>query len=81
MDWGYDVADYRSIHPDYGLVAEYEQLVHDARTKNMDVWLDLVPNHTSDRHAWFEASPEYYVWSKTIPNDWTSIFTGKSAWN
>jgi len=81
VDWGYDVADYRSIHPDYGLVAEYEQLVHDARTKNMDVWLDLVPNHTSDRHAWFEASPEYYVWSKTIPNDWTSIFTGKSAWN
>jgi alpha-glucosidase len=44
------------------------------------VWLDLVPNHTSDRHAWFESNPEYYVWSKTIPNDWTSIFTGKSAW-
>jgi alpha-glucosidase len=81
VDWGYDVADYRSIHPDYGLVAEYEQLIHDAQARNIDVWLDLVPNHTSDRHAWFDANPEYYVWSKTIPNDWTSIFTGKSAWN
>jgi alpha-glucosidase len=44
------------------------------------VWLDLVPNHTSDRHAWFTDSPEYYIWSKSIPNDWRSIFTGGSAW-
>jgi alpha-glucosidase len=44
------------------------------------VWLDLVPNHTSDRHPWFTDLPEYYVWSDHIPNDWTSVFTGGSAW-
>jgi alpha-glucosidase len=80
VDWGYDVADYRGVLPAYGTLAEYEQLVVDARAKGIDVWLDLVPNHTSDRHAWFTERPEYYVWSKTVPNDWTSIFTGKSAW-
>src|SRR5207248_3239697 len=48
--------------------------------KNIDVWIDLVPNHTSDQHSWFTENPDYYVWSKTVPNDWTSIFTGKSAW-
>jgi alpha-glucosidase len=45
------------------------------------VWLDLVPNHTSDRHAWFTDRPEYYVWSNHVPNDWRSIFTGGSAWS
>jgi alpha-glucosidase len=39
-----------------------------------------VPNHSSDRHPWFSERPEYYVWSDDVPNDWTSIFTGKSAW-
>jgi alpha-glucosidase len=80
VDWGYDVADYNAIHPDFGTLADYDALIAAARAKNIDVWLDLVPNHTSDRHAWFEDRPEYYVWSKTVPNDWTSIFTGKSAW-
>jgi alpha-glucosidase len=56
-------------------------LIAEAREHNIDVWLDLVPNHTSDRHAWFSDHPEYYVWSDHIPNDWTSIFTGGSAWN
>jgi alpha-glucosidase len=44
------------------------------------VWLDLVPNHSSDRHPWFIDRPEYYVWSKSIPNDWRSIFSGDTAW-
>ena len=81
VDWGYDVADYRDVHPDYGTLADYDALIAAAREKNIDVWLDLVPNHTSDRHALVRAtSPEYYVWSKEIPNDWKSIFTGESAW-
>jgi alpha-glucosidase len=80
VDWGYDVADYNAIDPDFGTLADYDALIAAARAKNIDVWLDLVPNHTSDRHPWFEENPEYYVWSKTVPNDWTSIFTGKSAW-
>jgi alpha-glucosidase len=80
VDWGYDVADYNAIHTDFGTLDDYDALVAAARARNIDVWLDLVPNHTSDQHEWFEERPEYYVWSKTIPNDWTSIFTGKSAW-
>ncbi|HEV2591934.1 MAG TPA: alpha-amylase family glycosyl hydrolase [Gaiellaceae bacterium] len=81
VDWGYDVADYRAVAPEFGTLADYESLIREARAKGIDVWLDLVPNHTSDQHAWFTERPEYYVWSKTVPNDWTSIFTGKSAWH
>jgi alpha-glucosidase len=80
VDWGYDVAEYRDIHPDFGTLADYGALIADARAHAIDVWLDLVPNHSSDRHPWFTDRPEYYVWSKTVPNDWTSIFTGGSAW-
>jgi alpha-glucosidase len=80
VDWGYDVADYRSIHDDFGTLDDYDALVVDARSLGLDVWLDLVPNHTSDRHAWFTDAPERYVWSRSIPNDWRSIFTGGSAW-
>ncbi len=81
MDWGYDVADYYDVHADYGTLADYDALIAEARAHDVDVWLDLVPNHTSDRHPWFTDNPEYYVWSKSIPNDWTSIFTGGTAWN
>jgi alpha-glucosidase len=81
VDWGYDVADYRDVHPDYGTLADYDALVAEAREHNIELWFDLVPNHTSDRHAWFTERPEYYVWSDHIPNDWTSVFTGGSAWN
>jgi alpha-glucosidase len=80
VDWGYDVADYRDVHPDYGTLADYDALIAEARRHNIDVWLDLVPNHTSDQHAWFTEKPEYYVWSDDIPNDWTSVFTSESAW-
>jgi alpha-glucosidase len=80
VDWGYDVADYLGVHSDYGTLADYDALLAEARELDIDVWLDLVPNHTSDRHAWFADNPEYYVWSKSIPNDWKSIFTGGPAW-
>lgn len=80
VDWGYDVADYLAIHSDYGTLDDYDALVAAAREQNIDVWLDLVPNHTSDRHAWFTDNPEYYVWSKDVPNDWKSVFTGGRAW-
>src|SRR5207249_4983871 len=53
VDWGYDVADYHEIHPDFGTLADYDALIAEARTHGIDVWLDLVPNHTSDRHPWF----------------------------
>ncbi|HEU5361708.1 MAG TPA: alpha-amylase family glycosyl hydrolase [Gaiellaceae bacterium] len=80
VDWGYDVADYLDVHPDFGTLADYDGLVAAARAHGLDLWLDLVPNHTSDRHRWFRERPEYYVWSDRVPNDWRSIFTGESAW-
>jgi alpha-glucosidase len=81
VDWGYDVADYLGVHSDYGTLADYDDLVARARERDIDVWLDLVPNHTSDRHPWFTDHPEYYVWSTDVPNDWRSVFTGGSAWS
>ena len=80
VDWGYDVADYRAVHPDYGTLDDLDALIAGAGARGIDIWLDLVPNHTSDRHPWFSDRPEYYVWSEEMPNDWTSIFTGGSAW-
>ena len=80
VDWGYDVADYLDVHPDFGTLADLDALIAAARTRQIEVWLDLVPNHTSDRHPWFTDRPEYYVWSDHIPNDWKSIFTGGTAW-
>ncbi len=75
-DDGYDVADYRSIHPDYGTLDDYRRLVTEAHSRGLRVVVELVPNHTSDQHPWFQASrdpshPEHeryrdwYVWSDT----------------
>ena len=80
VDWGYDVADYRAVHPDFGTLVDLDALIAAAGELDIEVWLDLVPNHTSDRHPWFADRPEYYVWSDRVPNDWTSVFTGASAW-
>jgi alpha-glucosidase len=81
VDWGYDVADYLGVHPDLGTLADLDALIAAARARGLGVWLDLVPNHTSDRHAWFRDRPELYVWCDHIPNDWRSIFTRGTAWN
>jgi alpha-glucosidase len=80
VDWGYDVADYYDVHPDFGTLDDLDALIAEAKSKHIEVWLDLVPNHSSDRHRWFADHPEYYVWTKGRPNDWRSVFTGKTAW-
>ncbi len=80
VDWGYDVADYFGVHPELGTDDDLDALIAQARERNIEIWLDLVPNHTSDHHDWWSDRPEYYVWSTDIPNDWKSIFTGGSAW-
>lgn len=80
VDWGYDVADYLSVHPDLGTLDDLDALIADARGRGIEIWLDLVPNHTSDRHPWFSDRPEYYVWANAVPNDWKSLFTHESAW-
>jgi alpha-glucosidase len=80
VDWGYDVADYTAVHPELGTLADLDRLIAEAKRRGLEVLLDLVPNHTSDAHPWFTEQPEYYVWSPDVPNDWTSVFTGRSAW-
>ena len=79
VDWGYDVSDYTGVHPDLGTLSDVDELVAEAARRNIRVLLDLVPNHTSDRHPWFRERPEYYVWADEVPNNWQSIFGG-SAW-
>jgi alpha-glucosidase len=79
VDWGYDVADYFGVHPDLGAFADLDRLVAEAEARGIRVLLDLVPNHTSDRHPWFHERPELYVWSDEVPNNWRSVFGG-SAW-
>jgi alpha-glucosidase len=94
-DGGYDVADYRNIDPMFGTLAEAELLIDDAAALGIRVIIDVVPNHCSDRHRWFEealaarpGSPERArFWfrpgrgaqGELPPNDWSSIFGG-SAW-
>ena len=84
-DWGYDVADYRGVHPDLGTLEDMDALVAEAGRRGIRVLLDLVPNHTSDRHPWFQDAlaggphRDFYVWTGE-PNNWLSNFGG-SAWS
>ena len=73
-DDGYDIADYESVHPDYGTVADVDRFIAEAHARGIRVITELVINHTSDQHPWFQAarrapagSPErdFYVWSDT----------------
>ena len=79
-DWGYDVADYLGVHPDLGTLADVDELVAEAGRRGIRVLLDLVPNHTSDRHPWFRERPELYVWAGSPPNNWRSVFDGGPSW-
>ena len=71
-DDGYDIADYYSINPAYGNISQFQELLHEAHARNLKVITELVINHTSDQHPWFQrarrapkGSPErnFYVWS------------------
>ena len=72
-DDGYDIADFRHIHPSIGTVEDFESLTKAAHARGIRIIADLVVNHTSDQHAWFQSarsdpnSPyrDYYVWSDT----------------
>ncbi|AEU35513.1 maltose alpha-D-glucosyltransferase [Granulicella mallensis] len=92
-DDGYDIADYTSVNPSYGTIADFQQFLDAAHARNMQVMIELVINHTSDQHPWFQrarhapkGSPErdYYVWSDSdqIYKDARIIFTDteKSNW-
>jgi oligo-1,6-glucosidase/alpha-glucosidase len=87
-DNGYDISDYRAIHGEYGTMADWEELLEEVHARDMKLIMDLVVNHTSTEHEWFQQSRrgeddyrEYYFWraSGAPPNNWTSGFDG-SAW-
>jgi alpha-glucosidase len=91
-DFGYDVSDYCDVDPLFGTLDDFDRLLADAHGRGLRVILDWVPNHSSDRHAWFAESrasrdhPKrgYYVWRDPKPgggppNNWLSIFGGP-AW-
>jgi alpha-glucosidase len=91
-DFGYDVANYCDIDPMFGTLADFEQLMGHAHRLGLKVLLDFVPNHTSNRHPWFEESRssrdnpkrDWYLWRDPAadggpPNNWLSRMGG-SAW-
>ncbi len=90
-DNGYDVADYRSIDPRYGTMADFEELSREAAARGIGLMLDMVFNHTSTEHEWFKKAmagdpvyKEYYIFKKgkpdgAPPTNWQSKFGG-SAW-
>jgi alpha-glucosidase len=91
-DFGYDVSNHCDVHPLFGTLADFDQLVTAAHERGLKVILDFVPNHTSDQHPWFVASRSsrdhpkrnWYIWRDpksdgSPPNNWLSEFGG-SAW-
>ena len=91
-DDGYDIADYRNIHPDYGSREDFKAFVDEAHRRELRVITELVINHTSDQHPWFTAARnaplgdrkrDYYVWSDE-PNRYAGtriIFTDTETSN
>jgi alpha-glucosidase len=92
VDFGYDVSDYLNIDPMYGTLADFDELVREAKKRNIRIILDFVVNHTSDQHPWFldskssrtSAHRDWYIWRDgkapgEPPNNWVSTFGG-SAW-
>lgn len=92
VDNGYDIADYTAIDPAYGTMADFDRLVAEAKQRDIRVVMDLVYNHTSDQHPWFQESKssrdnvkaDWYIWRDakqdgSAPTNWRSIFGG-SAW-
>ena len=92
-DDGYDIVDYYDVDPRYGTLGDFVEFMHEANGRGIRVVIDLVVNHTSDRHPWFREalkgpdSPfhDWYVWSKKRPPDWRSgmVFPGvqKETWS
>ena len=90
-DCGYDIADYMDIAPEFGGMEAFKKVLDGAHQRGMKIIMDLVVNHTSDEHEWFQKSrkridpyTDYYIWRPAkpdgkLPNNWDSLFEGK-AW-
>lgn len=79
-DHGYDVSSYRAIDPRFGTMRDFEEFVRIAHSYGIGVLMDLVLNHTSTEHSWFENNPEYYCWSKAHKPGWKNLFNEGSCW-
>lgn len=96
VDFGYDIADYEAVDPQYGTLADFDRLVAQARQRGIRIIVDMVLNHTSDRHSWFveaahsPSSPrhDFYVWNagrtgaagEPLPPNNWVSLFGGSAW-
>ena len=91
-DDGYDITDHYGVHPDFGNLGDFVDLIHQAGDRGIRVIIDLVLNHTSDQHPWFQAARagdprfrDYYIWSKDKPPDADKgvVFPGvqKTTWS
>ncbi|XP_072906774.1 amino acid transporter heavy chain SLC3A1 isoform X1 [Hemitrygon akajei] len=93
-DFGYDVEDFKDIDPIFGTMEDFDNLLKTIHNKNLKLIMDFIPNHTSNKHRWFQLSrnrtgkyTDYYIWvnctsemnKPTNPNNWVSLF-GHSAW-
>lgn len=91
-DNGYDISDYQAIMDEFGTMADYDLMLKRAKELGIHIMMDLVVNHTSDEHAWFQASKQskdnpkrdYYIWKDPLPDgsaptNWGAAFGG-SAW-
>lgn len=90
-DNGYDISNYEAIHPEYGTMDDMDNLIAEAGKRNIRIIMDLVVNHTSDEHPWFQEAirdktskyRDYYIWRAPVdgkePNSLKSVFGG-SAW-
>lgn len=95
-DNGYDISDYRAIHPQFGTMSDMDELFFEANKRDIKIVMDLVINHTSDQHEWFIQAKDvhspyhdYYIWKQgkvdqkgreLPPNNWKSMFMGP-AWS
>ena len=94
IDCGYDISDYMNIAEAFGGMEAFKKVLDGAHERGMKVIMDLVVNHTSDQHEWFQKSrrridpyTDYYIWRPAkpngkLPNNWDSLFEGKAwAWD
>ena len=91
VDGGYDIADFKNVHPALGTLEDFDSLVKAAHAKHIRLMVDFIPNHSSDKHEWFEKSrrqedgyDDWYIWhpgsvdehgEHQPPNNWASVFS------
>ncbi|XP_044744078.1 maltase A1-like isoform X1 [Chrysoperla carnea] len=95
VDGGYDISDFKDIDPMFGTLEDFDKLVAEAKKLDIKIVLDFVPNHSSDKHEWFEKSikriepyTSFYVWAdakivngtRQPPNNWNSGMSHSNAW-